>query len=256
MVPARTRTVTVTAGLALLLSGCVGSASGDDGDTLTVFAAASLTDVFDLIADDFAEAGPGPAVDLHLAGSSTLAHQIIEGAPAGVFASAGPEPMSLVVEAGRADGDPQVFARNGIVIAVPVDNPAGVTRLADLTADGVTVAACAQEVPCGAAAGRALDAAGVTLPRVTLELNVRAALAKLRLGEVDAALVYRTDLDGETEMEAAVDLSDTGSTAYSAVVLEEAPDPEAAGAFIDHLVTDEAATALAEAGFRVGDRYR
>src|SRR6185312_16660742 len=135
----------------------------------------------------------GVTVTLNLAGSSALANQINQGAPADVFASAAEKNMATVTEAGNAEGTPSVFARNQLVIAVPGGNPRGVTGLADLARPGVKVALCADQVPCGAAARTALTAAGVALTPVTLEQDVKGALAKVKLGEVDAALVYRTD---------------------------------------------------------------
>src|SRR6185437_15110401 len=148
---------------------------------------------FGQIGKDFEAANPGTKVTFSFAGSSALATQINQGAPADVFASAAPANMKTVTDAGNGDGTPATFARNQLVIAVPKGNPKGVHGLSDLKADGVKVALCAEQVPCGAAAKKALDAAGVKITPVTLEQDVKAALSKVKLGEVDAALVYRTD---------------------------------------------------------------
>jgi molybdate transport system substrate-binding protein len=227
------------------------SASGASG-TVTVFAAASLTEAFQAIGKGFEAANPGAKVAFNFAGSSALATQINEGAPADVFASASPANLKTVTDAGHADGSPTLFARNQLVIAVPRGNPKGVTDLADLTRVGMKVAVCAEQVPCGAAAKKALDAAGVGLTPVTLEQDVKAALAKLRLGEVDAALVYRTDtrasaadLDGVEFPESAGAIND-----YPIVLVKNAPNEAAARAFLAYVVSDEGRTALTAAGFQ------
>jgi molybdate transport system substrate-binding protein len=232
-----------------VFTACVPGAAGETGRTVRVFAAASLTDVFATIAEDFEDANPDITVELQFAGSSTLAHQINEGAPAGVFASAGPDPMATVVAAGSATGTPRVFARNGLVIAVPAGNPMGIAGLPDLTGPGVRVAACAEPVPCGAAARQAADAAGVRLTPVTLEQDVRAVLAKLRLGEVDAGLVYRTDIaDDDIEP---VPLAQPVTTDYEVVTLAGASDAAAADDFVAYLLSGAAAAVLTGAGFEI-----
>jgi molybdate transport system substrate-binding protein len=160
---------------------------------VTVFAAASLTESFTQIGKDFEAANPGSKVVFSFAGSSALATQINQGAPADVFAAASPATMKTVTDAGNGDGSPVVFVKNQLVIAVPKGNPKGIKGLSDLTKSGVKVALCAEQVPCGAAAKTALAAANVSITPVTLEQDVKAALSKVKLGEVDAALVYRTD---------------------------------------------------------------
>ena len=151
--------------------------TGVTGD-ITVFAAASLTESFNQIGKDFEAANPGSKVIFNFAGSSGLATQINEGAPADVFAAASPATMKTVTDAGNGDGTPVVFVKNQLVIAVPKGNPKGITGLADLAKPGVKVALCAEQVPCGAAAKKALDAARVTLTPVTLEQDVKAALPR------------------------------------------------------------------------------
>ena len=153
---------------------------------INVFAAASLTDSFKQIGKDFEAANPGSTVVFNFGGSPALATQINEGAPADVFASASPTTMKTVTDAGNGDGTPVVFVKNQLVIAVPKGNPKGITGLSDLTKPDVKVALCAEAVPCGAAAKKALDTAKVTLTPVTLEQDVKAALSKVTLGEVDS----------------------------------------------------------------------
>jgi molybdate transport system substrate-binding protein len=169
-----------------------GKTSLGAGGSVTVFAAASLTESFTTIGQNFEAANPGTKVTFNFAGSSALATQNNQGAPADVFASAAPANMKTVTDAGNGDGTPTTFVRNQLVIALPKGNPEGVTGLTDLTKPGVKVALCAAQVPCGAAAKKALDTASVKVTPVTLEQDVKAALAKLKLGEVDAALVYRS----------------------------------------------------------------
>lgn len=136
--PGRGRRSRPAALLAVLLLPAVAACGQVDAggqaaeQTLTVFAAASLTEAFEELGERFEREHPGVAVEFGFAGSSDLAAQINQGAPADVYASADPATMDLVVEAGGVDGEPEVFARNTLEIAVPADNPAGVTGLADL----------------------------------------------------------------------------------------------------------------------------
>jgi molybdate transport system substrate-binding protein len=218
---------------------------------LTVFAAASLTDAFQQIGRDFEAANPGTTVTFNFAGSSALATQINHGAPADVFAAASPATMKTVTDAGNGAGSPNVFAKNQLVIAVTKGNPKGIAGLADLSRPGVKVALCAAQVPCGAAAAKALDAAGIKLTPATLEQDVRAALAKAKLGEVDAAVVYRTDarsaaadVDGIEFRESAEAIND-----YPIVVVKNPPNPAAAQAFLDYVLSDRGTTVLGRAGF-------
>jgi molybdate transport system substrate-binding protein len=216
--------------------------------TVTVFAAASLTESFTQIGEDFEAANPGTTVRFNFAGSSALATQINQGAPADVFASASPANMATV----DGDGAPTVFVRNQLVIAVAKGNPEGIAGLVDLTKPGVKFALCAEQVPCGAAAKKALGTAGVELTPVTLEQDVKAALSKVKLGEVDAALVYRTDaraaageVDGVEFPESAGAIND-----YPIVALEDAPNPAGARAFVGYVRSGKAAAVLGQAGFQ------
>lgn len=245
--------------LVLLLAGCGGAASqersaaGDGalGGTLTVFAAASLTDVFPVLGGRLEAAHPGLDVQFNFAASSALATQIVQGAPADVFASANEEQMAVVAGAGLADGDPQIFAANELQIAVPAGNPAGVTGLPDLARRELAVAVCAPQVPCGAAAEDLFAAAGVTAAPDTLEEDVRAALTKVELGEVDAALVYATDVVAAGDAVEGIDVPAAGRavTEYPIAVLAEAPNPQAAAAFVELVRSAEGQRALADAGF-------
>ncbi|MCG5473044.1 molybdate ABC transporter substrate-binding protein [Micromonospora sp. LAH09] len=246
--------------LALTVAGCGagddrasgGAADGQGTGAVTVFAAASLTESFRRIGKDFEAANPGSTVTLNVAGSSALANQINQGAPADVFASAAPANMATVTEAGNTDGTPTTFARNQLVIAVPRGNPGGVTGLPDLSRPGVKVALCANQVPCGAAARTALAAAGVALTPVTLEQDVKGALAKVKLGEVDAALVYRTDARAASADVTGVEFPESARAVndYPIVALKDAPNPAGARAFVAYVRSAPAQAVLAEAGFQ------
>ncbi|WP_029434186.1 molybdate ABC transporter substrate-binding protein [Blastococcus sp. URHD0036] len=231
-----------------------GSATEDGGlsGTLTVFAAASLTDVFTDLGDQLEADNPGLDVQFNFAGSSALATQITQGAPADVFASANTSQMTVVTDAGLADGDPEVFASNVLEIAVPEGNPADVTGLADFGREELTLAVCAPEVPCGAAAEDVFAAAGITAVPDTQEEDVRAALTKVELGEVDAALVYATDVTAAGDSVEGIEFpeADDAVNTYPVCVLTDAPNAAAAQAFVDLVLSDEGQAALADAGFR------
>jgi molybdate transport system substrate-binding protein len=228
------------------------SAAADATGSLTVLAAASLTESFAKIKTDFEAANPTVQVSISYGGSATLATQITSGAPADVFAAASPATMKTVTDAGDAAGTPVVFARNQLVVAVPKGNPKGVAKLADLTKPGLKVALCAEQVPCGAAAKKALGAAGVALTPVTLEQDVKAALAKVKLGEVDAALVYRTDAKAAAADVDGVEFPESAGTIndYPLVALQHAPNAAAAAAFVAFVQTPAELQVLVDAGFQ------
>ena len=248
----------------LALTGCGGSASdtaagttspatGDGlSGTLTVFAAASLTDVFGDLGDRLMAENPGLDVQFNFAGSSALATQLTQGAPADVFASANQEQMAVVTDAGLQAGDPTVFTGNVLEIAVPEGNPGDVTGLADFGDADLTLAVCAADVPCGAAAAAVFADAGITAQPDTEEEDVKAALTKVQLGEVDAALVYATDVqaagsdvEGIPFPEAEQEVNE-----YPICTMAAAPNPEAAQAFVDLVESDFGQQALTDAGFR------
>jgi molybdate transport system substrate-binding protein len=229
----------------------VGAGSAE-GATITVLAAASLTESFTTIGKDFEAAHPGTTVTFSFGGSAQLATQITAGAPADVFAAASPATMKTVSDAGDAAGQPQVFASNQLVIAVAKGNPEAVGTLADLTRPGLKVALCAEQVPCGAAARKALDAAGTTLTPVTLEQDVKAALAKVKLGEVDAALVYRTDARAAAADVEGIEFPESAGAIndYPIVALNDAPNAAGANAFVTYVLGDHAGAVLTAAGFQ------
>lgn len=254
----RRRALAVGAALALTLAGCTAASAPEPtpaptpelaGD-LTVLAAASLTGVFEELAAEFGADHPGVTVTLSFGGSSALAEQIVSGAPADVFASANEPTMQSVVDAGLA-ADPSVFATNTLEIVVPAGNPGEVTTLADLARPELVVALCDPAVPCGSAAEKLLVAEGVAASVDTLEEDVRAVLTKVALGEVDAALVYRTDvLEAGSDVEgievpAAADIVNR----YPIAALAGSGSPEAAAAFVAFVRSPRGAAVLAAAGF-------
>jgi molybdate transport system substrate-binding protein len=220
--------------------------------TVTVFAAASLTESFNQIGKDFEAANPGVKMTFNYGGSSMLATQINQGAPADVFAAASPATMKTVTDAGNGDGTPTVFVRNQLVIAVPKGNPKNILGLADLTRSGIKVALCAVEVPCGAAAKKALDAANVALKPVTLEQDVKAALSKVKLGEVDAALVYRTDARAASSDVDGIEFPESAGAINDCpiVVLKNATNKPGAQAFVAYVLSDKGTAVLIAAGFQ------
>ena len=176
--------------LAWLVTGC----GGGGETTVTVYAAASLSEAFEDLATEFEAAYPDVGVKLNFAGSARLAAQISAGARADVFASANGATMSRVVAEGRTTTPPVLFVRNRLALVMPIDNPGNVTGLEDLSDDGLVLAVCAPEVPCGALAEAVLADAGVDADADTEETSVRAVLTKVTLGEADAGLVYATDV--------------------------------------------------------------
>ena len=179
--------------VALALVAC---GSGSDDSTITVFAAASLTDAFEEIADAFEDGEPGVSVRLNLAGSSSLREQVLQGAPADVVATANPSVMDELVDAGAVDRAEQ-FAANSLQIVVPRGNPAGVADLDDFADADLLIGLCAAEVPCGEFARRVLALAGVEPALDTNEPDVRALLTKVEAGELDAAIERAQGGQGE-----------------------------------------------------------
>lgn len=169
------------------------NASAPNG-TITVFAASSLSAAFTAIGADFQRIHPGTVVKFSFAGSSTLAAQIQQGAIGDVFASADQSNMQKLVEAGLTAEAPTVFAHNDLEIVVGKGNPKHITSLADLARSGLLVVLCAPAVPCGHYAGQALQKAGVTVTPASQEVDVKAVLSKVALGEADAGIVYVTDV--------------------------------------------------------------
>jgi molybdate transport system substrate-binding protein len=233
-------------------SAAASSAGGDLSGTLTVFAAASLTDVFGDLGNQLMADNPGLHVQFNFAGSSALATQLTQGAPADVFASANQKQMTVVTGAGLQAAAPTVFTENVLEIAVPKGNPGKVTGLADFGNADLTLAICAADVPCGAAAAAVFADAGITARPDTEEEDVKAALTKVQLGEVDAALVYATDVQAAGSDVEGIPFPEAEKeiNSYPICVLKAAPNADAAQAFVDLVTSDTGQAALKRAGFR------
>ncbi len=260
------------AALALLLlaavpvaTGCASASrsdtqrSGGDGlsGDLHVLVAASLLPVAEVLADEFEQIHPSVEVLIASGGSSALREQVLAGAPADVFIPADPIHLDLVGAEIGLISEPVVVARNSVVLAVPAGNDAGVTALADLARPALLVGLCAAEVPCGALARAGLAEIGIEPVSDTDEPNVRALVTKLAAGELDAAVVYASDTavhDASGQQNGAIESlgwnsGDAPQTSYAAAVLREAPNPAAAGAFVNYLRSDSALDAFADHGF-------
>jgi molybdate transport system substrate-binding protein len=243
----------------LLLAGCAAPAADPSPTraadplhgTVTVLAAASLTEVYGELGARFEKLHPGVTITQSFGGSSALAAQIVQGAPADLFAAANEATMTTVVDAGLAEGSPAVFATNTLTLVVPPSNPARVTTIADLAKSGVKVALCDRSVPCGSAATSLLTAEKLTVTPVTLETDVKAVLTKVELDEVDAGLVYVTDARtaGDKVVQIAVPDAANVVNRYPMVVLAGSSNKAAARAFERFVLSPSGLAALKNAGF-------
>ncbi|WP_157534871.1 molybdate ABC transporter substrate-binding protein [Nocardia inohanensis] len=241
----------VTAGLAGCGGQDKGTPDGKVGGTVTVFAAASLTETFTKLGKEFEAAHPGVKVVYSFGASSALAEQIKQGAPADVFASAAPANMQQVVDAGDVTGQPATFVSNRLEIVVPKGNPGHIAALQDFGRTEPKLALCAEQVPCGAAAKKMFEAAGITPQPDTREQDVKAVLTKVTLGEVDGALVYRTDVQAAGDKVEGIDFPESAKAvnAYPIAPLAKAPNAAAATAFVEFIKSDQAKRVFAAAGF-------
>ena len=244
---AATLTAATLAAAALALAGC-SSDAGASGTTVTVLAAASLRESFTELAADYESTHPTTTVRLGFGASSALAQQILQGAPADVFASASGAPMQQVLDAGEVQ-QPQAFATNRLTIVTPPADPAAIDSLDDLSRVGVKVAVCAEQVPCGTAATEVLRRAGLQVTPVTFEADAKATLSKVLLGEVDAALVYVTDAQASGDRVRVIDIpADLNpASTYPLAVLD--PDDEQAQDFADFVLSPQGQAVLQEYGF-------
>lgn len=234
------------AALALLpLAAC----SGGDGTTLTVLAAASLTEPFEELADRFEADHPGVEVRLAFDSSATLAQQAVEGAPADVLATADEEAMADAAPA--LSGEPQRFAANALVLATPADNPAGVTGIEDLERPDVTWVACVETAPCGRLARTMLELNGIGSEPASLEVDVKAVLAKVTSDEADAGLVYESDVvaAGDAVERFVIPRTMRHWTTYPIATLEQSAHPSLAQDFVDLVLSPDGQDVLADAGF-------
>lgn len=248
----------------LLVSGVVGAllllaACGADEPeqaapeqrTLTVFAASSLTGAFTELGKRFEADHPGVTVSFSFGGSSELVAQLVQGAPADVFASADATTMEKLVAADLNGIVPSEFATNTLVVVTPADNPAGITSFADLADPDVDLVLCAPEVPCGAATAQVEAAADLDLAPVSEEQSVKDVLGKVVAGEADAGVVYVTDALAAGDAVATIEFPAAAQapTTYLIANLETNLDDLSTG-FIDLVTLTEAGRrVLAAAGF-------
>ena len=218
---------------------------------VTVFAAASLTDAYTEIGEAFTAAHPGATVTFNFASSSELAAQLVEGAPADVYASADATNMARITAAGAALGEPQVFATNRLEIIVEPGNPKGITGLGDLARPDLVYVTCAPEVPIGAYAAQALRAAGVAAKPASFEDNVKGVVTKVMLGEADAGIVYATDVRaaGAAAQGIAIPEALNVVASYPVVVAQDSPNRRGAPAFVQLVLSADGRAILSGHGF-------
>lgn len=230
--------------LVLPLAACGG---GDDDQTITVLAAASLTETFTQLAETFEDQHPAVEVQLVFGSSTTLAEQAVDGAPGDVLATADSRAMEVAVDGGVTAREPETLALNELVIVTPPGNPANVTGLGSLATPGVDWAKCVSSAPCGALAESALARRGSQAAPVTEEVDVKAVLARVVAGEVDAGLVYRTDALAAGDDVDTVEAEEAApSTLYEIAVLDGSAT---AAEFVELVLGDAGQAVLRNAGF-------
>ena len=252
--------VVTAAVAALVLAGCAPTASGTPTPTttsdsltgsVTVLAAASLTEVYGDLATRFEALHPNVTITQSFGGSSALAAQIVQGAPADLFATANEATMKTVTDAGLTDETPIVYATNVLTLIVPPSNPAGVKTITDLVKPNVKVALCDKTVPCGSAAITLLAAENLKVTPVTLETDVKAVLTKVELDEVDAGLVYVTDAQVASTKVKQIPVADAANVVntYPIALLKSSTNKPAATAFEKFILSKTGLVALKKAGF-------
>lgn len=239
------------AALVLLLP--LAACGGDDEQTLTVLAAASLTETFTELAEVFEADHPGVEVELVFGSSTALAEQAADGAPGQVLATADEQSMLLAEDGDALGAAPEAFVSNRLTLVTPPDNPAGIESLTDLDDPDVDYVVCAATAPCGTAAAALLDDAGVAATPASEEVDVKAVLARVVQGEADAGLVYRTDAvaAGRDLIEVPLTDGDAVATNYFIAPLQDS-DPGSGGLadeFVSFVGGNEARQVFAQAGF-------
>ena len=251
---------------ALLIALCFclpGVAQEPRAQQLTVFAATSLTDVFEALRDEFLTANPDTEILLNFSSSSTLAAQLIQGAPADVFASANERQMEIVIEAGFIDeAELEIFARNQLVLITPSDNPAGLDAIRDLAGEGILLVLAAAGTPIRAYTDDMFASHGgeygadfvekVYRNLASEESNVRQVAARVALGEADAGIVYQTDVSGDVRGQLrAIEIAPAHNqqASYPIAALSESTNARLAERFVDFVLSDGARSILSAFGF-------
>lgn len=247
--------------VALLANACGGADEGEAAQTPTtahhrltgnlhVFSAASLTEAFTELGKTFEGRNPGVKVTTNFGASGTVVQQVIQGAPADVLVTADDENMKKATTAGAAL-DPVPFVRNRLAIVVRKGNPRQIATLANLAKPGVTTILCAPQVPCGKFALESLKKASVTVQPKSLEENVKGVVTKVTTGEADAGIVYVSDIKAAGDKAEGVDIPDAQNViaTYPIATVKQSPNPEAARAWIDLVLSEEGRQVLAKHGF-------
>jgi molybdate transport system substrate-binding protein len=259
------RYVVIAAGLAAVaVAGCGSSSSSSPAASptgtrstgvsttgaITVFAAASLQGTFTQLGKQFEAAHTGSKVTFSFGPSSGLATQIMNGAPADVFAAAAVANMNQVVKAGDAQG-PSDFARNKMEVAVPPGNPGHVSSVDNLAKSSVKVAVCQPQVPCGVVAKEVFKNANISVSPVTQETDVKSVLTKVELGDVDAGMVYVTDVKaaGSKVKGVKIPSSDNATTTYPIATISKSSHASTARAFVNYVLSPTGQKVLKAAGF-------
>lgn len=239
-------------------------ARAQSNTTLTVFAAASLTDAFNEIKTAFEAANPAVTVTYSFGASNTLATQLSQGAPADIFASANATQMNVAITAKRIAGSPRTFAKNRLVLIVPADNPVKITTLKDLAKPGIKLILAAAGVPVRDYTNTMLDKlaqkpeygsdykTAFLRNVVSEEANVRQVSAKVSLGEADAGFVYRSDVTPDISSKVAIiQIPDSVNTiaTYPIAVTDNSPNPDVAKKYIDYILSDAGQKTLVKWNF-------
>lgn len=236
--------------------------------TITVFAAASLTEAFHEIGQAYSAIHPDQEVVINFAGSQQLAQQLSQGAPADVFASADIDQMENVIQNGRIiEGFEEIFAQNKLVLITPVDNPGGIKEFRDFTTQGLHLILADQAVPVGKYSAELLERANQQSPYgdgfkdrvlnnvVSYEENVRAVLSKVILGEGDAGIVYMSDLVSKDEdLVRRISIPDqiNVTASYFISPVSDTAHPDLADDFIDFVLSPAGQQILIDYGFDGG----
>ncbi len=253
--------------LGVLVVGCGPGANEAKGKEreVVVFAAASLVEAFTEIANQYEVEHPGITVILNFAGSQQLSHQLSQGAPVDVFASANKHQMDAAIETGRvSDGSQQPFVRNQLAVVYPADNPGQIETLTDLARAGLRLIVAAPEVPAGQYTQSFLSAAaqndafgasfrdGVLDNIVSYEENVRAVLSKITLGAADVGIVYTSDLNGRAARQVgslAIPKELSMVADYPIAPIINSDEAEVARSFIDFVLSAQGQDLLRGFGF-------
>ncbi len=239
--------ITLACGAVLSTASLVSCSPGAEERELTVFAAASLSEVFVDIAEDFEAEHDGVVVKFSFAGSADLVSQLESGAPGDVFASANETQMDRAVELDVVTGEGVLFASNTLTLVTPADNPAGIASLSEAATSSLVI--CAPQVPCGAATQEMVDAAGIELQPVSEENSVTDVLGKVISGQADAGLVYVTDAIRAGSDVTAIDIPEADFVVNLYPIAAVDADDQLAQDFVDFVMSEGSQEKLRATGF-------